>query len=97
MLMKLVGEVMAIGRNFAESLQKAPRGLETGLSGLDRVRDLEGADPAEIERRLARSTPDRPPVWRPRRCGRASRSSGSTRSLAFRSVVPGSDRGDRAR
>jgi carbamoyl-phosphate synthase large subunit len=57
--MKSVGEVMAIGRNFAESLQKALRGLETGLTGLDRVRELEGADPAEIERLLARPTPDR--------------------------------------
>ncbi len=35
--MKSVGEVMAIGRTFAESLQKALRGLETGLSGLDDV------------------------------------------------------------
>ena len=33
--MKSVGEVMAIGRTFAESFQKALRGLETGLSGLD--------------------------------------------------------------
>jgi carbamoyl-phosphate synthase large subunit len=33
--MKSVGEVMAMGRTFAESLQKALRGLETGLSGLD--------------------------------------------------------------
>ncbi|HET7316924.1 MAG TPA: carbamoyl-phosphate synthase large subunit, partial [Sphingomicrobium sp.] len=57
--MKSVGEVMAIGRNFAESLQKALRGLETGLCGLDRVRAYEGADPAEIESALARSTPDR--------------------------------------
>jgi len=57
--MKSVGEVMAIGRSFAESLQKALRGLEIGLSGLDRVRAYEGADPAEIESALARSTPDR--------------------------------------
>ena len=57
--MKSVGEVMAIGRNFAESLQKALRGLETGLSGLARVRELEGVDPTEIERLLARPTPDR--------------------------------------
>jgi len=57
--MKSVGEVMAIGRNFAESLQKALRGLEIGLCGLDRVREYEDADPAEIERALARSTPDR--------------------------------------
>uniref|UniRef100_UPI0038B35AA5 carbamoyl-phosphate synthase large subunit n=1 Tax=Jiella pelagia TaxID=2986949 RepID=UPI0038B35AA5 len=35
--MKSVGEVMAIGRTFAESLQKALRGLETGLTGLDEI------------------------------------------------------------
>ncbi|MEM8750789.1 MAG: carbamoyl-phosphate synthase large subunit [Pseudomonadota bacterium] len=35
--MKSVGEVMAIGRTFAESLQKALRGLETGLDGLDEI------------------------------------------------------------
>src|ERR1700721_837007 len=35
--MKSVGEVIAIGRTFAESLQKALRGLETGLTGLDEV------------------------------------------------------------
>ena len=57
--MKSVGEVMAIGRNFAESLQKALRGLEIGLCGLDRVRAYENADPAEIESALARATPDR--------------------------------------
>jgi carbamoyl-phosphate synthase large subunit len=57
--MKSVGEVMAIGRSFAESLQKALRGLEVGLTGLDRVRELENADPSEIERLLARPTPDR--------------------------------------
>jgi carbamoyl-phosphate synthase large subunit len=35
--MKSVGEVMAIGRNFQESLQKALRGLETGINGLDEI------------------------------------------------------------
>jgi carbamoyl-phosphate synthase large subunit len=35
--MKSVGEVMAIGRSFQESLQKALRSLETGLTGLDEV------------------------------------------------------------
>src|SRR5579872_2027007 len=39
--MKSVGEVMAIGRTFQESLQKALRGLETGLTGLDEI-DIEG-------------------------------------------------------
>lgn len=57
--MKSVGEVMAIGRSFAESLQKALRGLETGLTGLDRVAELMDADPAAIESALARPTPDR--------------------------------------
>ena len=57
--MKSVGEVMAIGRSFAESLQKALRGLEVGLCGLDRVRELERAEPARIENALSRPTPDR--------------------------------------
>ena len=57
--MKSVGEVMAIGRNFHESLQKALRGLETGLSGLDVVDRLKGAPRAEIEAALAVATPDR--------------------------------------
>ena len=35
--MKSVGEVMAIGRNFQESLQKALRGLETGINGLSEI------------------------------------------------------------
>ena len=61
--MKSVGEVMAIGRTFAESLQKALRGLETGLTGLDEI-DIEGAeDPdtgrAAVLRALAMPTPDR--------------------------------------
>ncbi len=38
--MKSVGEVMAIGRTFQESLQKALRGLEVGVDGLDEVVDL---------------------------------------------------------
>ncbi|WP_114951294.1 carbamoyl-phosphate synthase large subunit [Sphingosinicella terrae] len=57
--MKSVGEVMAIGRSFHESLQKALRGLETGLIGLDGVKALYGAPRAEIEEALARPSPDR--------------------------------------
>ncbi len=38
--MKSVGEVMAIGRTFQESLQKALRGLETGIHGLDPILDI---------------------------------------------------------
>ena len=61
--MKSVGEVMAIGRTFAESLQKALRGLETGLSGLDEIAIEGAADPevghAAILRALGTPTPDR--------------------------------------
>ncbi|HEX2763671.1 MAG TPA: carbamoyl-phosphate synthase large subunit [Allosphingosinicella sp.] len=57
--MKSVGEAMAIGRSFHESLQKALRSLEIGLIGLDGVRDLYGAPREEIEAALARPTPDR--------------------------------------
>jgi len=57
--MKSVGEVMAIGRSFPESLQKALRGLEIGLCGLDRIRHLEDASTDEIAAALARPTPDR--------------------------------------
>jgi len=57
--MKSVGEVMAIGRNFAESLQKALRGLETGLSGLDEVEAFKGVSHEVLRAELARATPDR--------------------------------------
>jgi carbamoyl-phosphate synthase large subunit len=57
--MKSVGEVMAIGRNIHESMQKALRGLETGLSGFNQVDALVGAPRAQIEAALARATPDR--------------------------------------
>ncbi len=46
--MKSVGEVMAIGRTFQESLQKALRGLEIGISGLDPVHDVESSDADNI-------------------------------------------------
>jgi len=55
--------VMAIGRTFQESLQKALRGLETGLAGLDEI-DIPGADDdgpgrAAVVRALGIPTPDR--------------------------------------
>ncbi len=63
--MKSVGEAMAIGRTFAESLQKALRSLETGLCGLDEIA-IPGADDADeaaakaaVIRALAIPTPDR--------------------------------------
>lgn len=57
--MKSVGEVMAIGRSLHESLQKALRGLETGLIGFDGVRELYGAPKDEILAALAVPAPDR--------------------------------------
>jgi carbamoyl-phosphate synthase large subunit len=57
--MKSVGEVMAIGRNFQESMQKALRGLETGLDGFNRVPELEGQPRNVINAALSRRTPDR--------------------------------------
>jgi carbamoyl-phosphate synthase large subunit len=55
--MKSVGEAMAIGRTFAESLQKALRSLETGLTGLDEI-EL-SSDPSSIRAALAKASPDR--------------------------------------
>jgi carbamoyl-phosphate synthase large subunit len=55
--MKSVGEAMAIGRTFAESLQKALRSLETGLTGLDEI-ELAN-DKNAIRAALGRATPDR--------------------------------------
>lgn len=60
--MKSVGEVMAIGRTFAESLQKALRGLEIGLTGLNEI-DIpglgQGEDQGAIRAALGSPTPDR--------------------------------------
>ncbi len=60
--MKSVGEVMAIGRTFAESLQKALRSLETGLNGLDEI-EIDGFgkgdDKNVLRAALGRPTPDR--------------------------------------
>jgi carbamoyl-phosphate synthase large subunit len=55
--MKSVGEAMAIGRTFAESIQKALRSLETGLSGFDETPLPD--DKTAIQAALARPTPDR--------------------------------------
>jgi carbamoyl-phosphate synthase large subunit len=55
--MKSVGEVMAIGRTFQESFQKALRGLEVGVDGLNqRTRDRE-----TLERELGEPGPER--IW----------------------------------
>ena len=60
--MKSVGEAMAIGRTFAESLQKALRSLETGLTGLDEI-EIEGLgkgdDVNAMRAAIGKPTPDR--------------------------------------
>ncbi|MFT4911876.1 MAG: carbamoyl-phosphate synthase large subunit [Brevundimonas sp.] len=64
--MKSVGEVMAIGRTFQESMQKALRGLETGLNGFNEI-EIDGVVGAEddagaraaVVRALGQPTPDR--------------------------------------
>jgi carbamoyl-phosphate synthase large subunit len=60
--MKSVGETMAIGRTFAESLQKALRSLDTGIDGLDEI-EIEGLglgdDMNVLRAALGRPTPDR--------------------------------------
>jgi len=64
--MKSVGEVMAIGRTFQESMQKALRGLETGLTGFNEIEidgvlevDDEASVRAAVVRALGEPTPDR--------------------------------------
>ncbi len=58
--MKSVGEVMAIGRTFKASLQKALRSLENGLNGLDEIELQPGTGALDTVRaELARPTPDR--------------------------------------
>jgi carbamoyl-phosphate synthase large subunit len=60
--MKSVGEVMAIGRTFQESLQKALRGLETGMSGFDPVLDEAEEEPVRVLRREL-ATPSGERIW----------------------------------
>ena len=59
--MKSVGEAMSIGRSFAESVQKALRSMETGLTGFDEVaiEGVESAGKEAVKAALARPVPDR--------------------------------------
>ncbi|MCH8184229.1 MAG: carbamoyl-phosphate synthase large subunit [Proteobacteria bacterium] len=59
--MKSVGEAMALGRSFAESIQKALRSLETGLTGFDEIEipGYDGGDKGAVRAALAVATPDR--------------------------------------
>jgi carbamoyl-phosphate synthase large subunit len=60
--MKSVGEVMAIGRTFQESMQKALRGLETGSDGLNEIVDFESPDAMDTIRHELR-TPGANRLW----------------------------------
>ncbi len=57
--MKSVGEAMAIGRTFHESMQKALASMETGLTGFDEIEIPGGPDPVAITKALSERTPDR--------------------------------------
>jgi carbamoyl-phosphate synthase large subunit len=60
--MKSVGEVMAIGRTFQESLQKALRGLEVGVDGLDPKTDIKAEDAQQVLRQKLK-IPNAERVW----------------------------------
>src|SRR5437763_1453524 len=59
--MKSVGEAMAIGRSFAESVQKALRSMETGLDGFDEIAvpGFDSAGNEAVKAALAKPSPDR--------------------------------------
>ena len=59
--MKSVGEVMAIGRTFQESFQKAIRGLEIGKDGLNEIYDSASQDLSDLKKELSTPSPDR--IW----------------------------------
>ena len=96
--MKSVGEVMAIGRTFQECVQKALRGLETGLTGFNEI-DIaglgEGDDKNAIRAALGTPTPDRL-----LKIAQAFRHGATVdadfRLLQIRAVVPPPDRGNGA-
>ena len=59
--MKSVGEVMAIGRTFQESFQKAIRGLEISKEGLNEIYDPSNQDLSTLKKELSVPSPDR--IW----------------------------------
>ena len=95
--MQSVGEAMAIGRTFPESLQKGLRSLEHGRLGLNADPGealYDDLDDAELVRRAAIATPDRPVPAR----GRAApghRGGRAVRGHPGRPLVPGPDPGHR--
>ena len=95
--MKSVGEAMAIGRTFAESLQKALRSLETGLTGLDDIA-LRGARRRrrqERRPRRARHADAGPAAQGGAGHAARRRPRADLRLLPHRPLVPGAHPGDR--
>ena len=88
--MKSVGEAMAIGRNFQESLQKALRSMETGLTGLNEIEITGAPAKSAVHRAVAADAGSRAdhrpglPLWPDGRGGR--------HRLPLRAVVPAPDR-----
>ena len=78
--MKAVGEVMAIGRTFEESLGKAMRSLENGRAGLGA--DGKGGEADASDEALEDLVPSASSTW-PRRCAAAGRSSARARRAAW--------------
>ena len=88
--MKSVGEVMAMGRTFQESLQKALRGLETGIDGLSE----RSSDREEIVQEIGEAGPER--ILYVADAFRIGMSAAEVfEETAIDPVVPGADRGDR--
>ena len=91
--MKSVGEAMAIGRTFQESLQKALRSLETGLTGLDEIA-IDGPRPGRRQERHPRRARHAVARRHPQSgAGDAARHErrGDPHRLPDRSVVPGAN------
>ena len=79
--MKSVGEVMAIGRTFQESLQKAIRGLETGRDGLNEILNID-EEKEILRQKISIPSPDR--LWY---VGDAFRSSLSVEEVFLHSKI----------
>ncbi len=94
--MKSVGEAMAIGRSFAELVQKALRSMETGLTGFDEIaiEGVESSGREAVKAALARPSPDRLLlIAQAYRHGLDHRRDSGR--LPVRAVVPGAYRRDR--
>ena len=88
--MKSVGEAMSVGRSFAESVQKALRSMETGLTGFDEIDIPGGDDPNTLRAALAKPDARSSAGHRPGPAPRHGRR-GDPRHLQVRPLVPARD------